>query len=52
MTIQYRSLARPEAQSVTLRTVLALFEADGCEATLSANLARLMVARAIVVGRR
>ncbi len=53
MTIAFRSLSsRPEARSVTLRTILAMFDAGMCsESVLSMNLARLMVARAVVQGR-
>lgn len=51
MTIQFQSLSNPRPQSLTLRSILALFDATGDEVALCQNLARLMVARAIVAGR-
>ena len=52
MTIRFMSLAVPSARSVTLRSVLALFDATGDEAALVQNLGRLMVARAVAQSRR
>lgn len=53
MTLQFHSIGKnpPSPKSVTLRTILALFDAGACsEAELTANLTRLMVARMIVMG--
>jgi hypothetical protein len=55
MTLQFHSIGKnpPSPKSVTLRTILALFDAGVCtEEELVSNLCRLMVARAIVCGGR